>query len=129
MIEKSLYQAPLGESTGMDELEIITEPNVTPHEDGSVTVDLSGDDLEDALPDEASQVHSANLAMFMKEEDLTTLGSELFYEVEEDRRSRADWEDTFKDGLKLLGLKIETRTEPWEGACGVVHPMMTEAVV
>jgi hypothetical protein len=48
---------------------------------------------------------------------------------EADRDSRSDWEDTYINGLDLLGLKNEDRTEPWDGACGVFHPVLTEAVI
>ncbi len=46
-----------------------------------------------------------------------------------DKESRKDWEDTYTKGLDQLGLKIEERTQPWNGACGVFHPMLTEAVI
>jgi hypothetical protein len=57
------------------------------------------------------------------------LGAELLAYVQDDLDSRKDWEKTYKEGLVLLGLKYEERTEPWDGACGVFHPMITEAVV
>jgi len=60
---------------------------------------------------------------------LDTLGSDLLEDIKTDMGSRKEWEDTYKQGLTLLGLKYEERTEPWNGACGVFHPMITEAVV
>ena len=54
---------------------------------------------------------------------------ELVSDVDKDLNDRKDWIRTYVDGLKLLGLKYEERTEPWQGACGVFHPMLTESVV
>lgn len=71
----------------------------------------------------------ANLAEYMDDSELGTLSSDLIGEVEADIASRKDWIKTYLDGLDLLGMKIETRSEPWAGACGVVHPMLSEAVV
>jgi hypothetical protein len=70
-----------------------------------------------------------NLAEFMVDSELSSLSSELLSEIDGDKSSRKDWEDTYRKGLKLLGLKYEERSEPWEGACGVVHPMITESVI
>jgi len=71
----------------------------------------------------------ANLADFMDESALGTLGKELVDDFTKDIGDRKDWIQTYVDGLKLLGLKYEDRTEPWQGACGVFHPMLTESVV
>jgi hypothetical protein len=71
----------------------------------------------------------ANLAEFMDASALASLGSELVGEFGKDVADRKDWMQTYVDGLKLLGLKYEERTEPWNGACGVFHPMLTESVV
>ena len=60
---------------------------------------------------------------------LTTLSSELLESYKSDVSSRKEWEKMYKDGLELLGLKFEERTEPWDGACGVYHPILTEAIV
>jgi hypothetical protein len=70
-----------------------------------------------------------NLAEFMEEGDMQSLASELITEYESDRASRLDWEKTYIEGLDLLGLKFEERTKPWDGACGVFHPMLAEAVI
>ena len=71
----------------------------------------------------------ANLADEMSEDALQKLSSELVGQYQGDRDSRSEWEDTYIKGLDQLGLKIEDRTLPWPGACGVFHPMLTEAVV
>jgi hypothetical protein len=70
-----------------------------------------------------------NLVEVMDDEYLDTLGDELIGDFEEDINSRKDWMQTYVDGLELLGLKVEDRTEPWPGACGVYHPLLSEALV
>ena len=71
----------------------------------------------------------ANLAEYMDESDMTALVSDLLDDFNNDKNARKDWETTYIDGLDLLGLKIEERSEPWQGACGVYHPMLTEAAI
>ena len=78
---------------------------------------------------ETPEDFSANLAEYMEEGALGTLASELVSDFDNDISSRKDWEQTYADGLKLLGLKYEERTEPWLGACGTFSPILTEAVV
>ena len=73
--------------------------------------------------------HNENLADLMEEKDLRGIASDLVGAFEADRDSRSDWENTYINGLDLLGLKNEDRTEPWDGACGVFHPVLTEAVI
>ena len=71
----------------------------------------------------------ANLADFIEDKDLQSLGMDLVSDFDKDQHDRKDWIKTYVDGLKLLGLQYEDRTEPWQGACGVFHPMLTESVV
>lgn len=99
--------------------------NVTPMEDGGVTVDFGSPDEDLAPPEE----HAANLAEIMDEGDLRMLAEDLISSFEDDVNTRADWEKAYLQGLDLLGLKIEERTIPWPGACGVYHPVLTEAVI
>jgi len=73
--------------------------------------------------------HDENLAELMRDDDLEKLGSELVEQFLSDRNSRKEWAETYIKGLDLLGMKIEERQEPWAGASGVFHPMLTEAVV
>jgi hypothetical protein len=92
----------------------------------------SDDPNDDALAAAAAAVppqFGDNLIDVADERVLATLSSDIDHWVDEDKRSRDDWEQTYREGLKLLGLKYEERTEPWSGACGVTHPMITEAVV
>ena len=71
----------------------------------------------------------ANLAEYMDASDMASLASDLLEDFDNDKNARRDWEETYVDGLDLLGLKIEERSEPWNGACGVYHPMLTEAAI
>ena len=69
-----------------------------------------------------------NLAEFIEENDLQTLSNKLIASYESDKMSRKDWEDTYVKGLDMLGFKYENRTQPFEGAAGVVHPLLAESV-
>jgi hypothetical protein len=71
----------------------------------------------------------ANLADYIDDSALQVIASELDDDIDNDLGSRKEWEKAYVEGLKLLGLQYEERTEPWNGACGVFHPMITEAVV
>ena len=73
--------------------------------------------------------HGANLAEYIDENELGSIKSEIMGAFEADRSSRSEWEETYIKGLDLLGLKIEERTTPWPGACGVFHPVLSEAVI
>ena len=72
---------------------------------------------------------SKNLAEEMDERDLARIAGDLIGDFESDVSSRRDWVQTYVDGLELLGMKLEERIEPWPGACGVYHPLLTESVV
>jgi hypothetical protein len=132
-IEKTLFPAPKGLAlANIDEptIEIEVVDDETPEgmqEDGSMIVDLEPNRPAREAPD--STEFGANLAESLDAGTLASMASDVEELIDNDKRSRADWEKTYKDGLALLGLKIEERTEPWEGACGIVHPMITEAVV
>jgi hypothetical protein len=123
-MEKGLYAAPLG--LGMEEdmpIEIeIEDPEAIRIGVGDFELDIES--VEDTAED-----FNANLAEFMDMRDLESLGSELVDDFTKDIGDRKEWMQTYVDGLKLLGLKYEDRTEPWQGACGVFHPMLTESVV
>ena len=129
-IDKALNQAPLGlpmngnmPDMGGPDLEIeIEDPE-------SVTLHTPGMDIEIDPNAEKEDDFSANLAEDMDEGVLTELAGDLLGEFEEDISSRKDWIQTYVDGLELLGMKVDDRTEPWPGACGVYHPLLSEAVV
>jgi len=121
-IDKALYQAPQGLDALMEEpmLEIEMEPEI---EITELEIDLNpkASAKDDSFDD--------NLAEFLDESTLEELASELASDFDDDIGSRKDWMQTYVDGLELLGMKIEERTEPWEGACGVYHPLLSEALV
>lgn len=94
------------------------------------SVSIGMGDLEITLmPDGIESDFDSNLAEDMHEGDLDSIANDLLSDYADDLASRKDWIQTYVDGLELLGLKIEERTEPWEGACGVFHPMLSEALV
>lgn len=94
-------------------------------EDGGVIIDFEGSLAEDLMgPD-----HDSNLAEFIEESELESMASELVSDFESDRESRSDWARAYVKGLDLLGMKIEDRQQPWAGASGVFHPVLTESVV
>jgi hypothetical protein len=110
-----------------EELEIVIENPESVgifDEEGGMVIDLDPN-----APELMGVRHDSNLAEFMSEGDLDSLASELVAQFDADRNSRADWEDSYIRGLDLLGLKFEDRSTPWEGACGVFHPMLSEAVI
>ena len=129
-IEKSLYAAPQGleELAAMDAQTPPIEIEIEDPE--SVTIGVDGQPILTIEPEEEGEDDfNANLAEYIDEEELESIASELIGEYDEDIASRKDWIQTYVDGLELLGMKIEERTEPWEGACGVTHPLLSEALV
>lgn len=99
---------------------------ISPEEDGSVVVDFAPAQTA-ANPDMAE--HGANLAAFLEDGVLTQLGTDIVGMVEADLSSREEWETTMAQGVKLLGVKVEDRTQPFNHACGVYDPVMIEAVI
>ena len=98
-------------------------PNVTEMDDGSVIV---GEMEEQIAPIQVP--FNANLAEFIDDTELGRISSEMVNEVQEDINSRKEWEDQYKSGLELLGMNYEDRAEPFEGASGIVHPLLAESV-
>jgi len=133
-IVKTIYPDPLkDEGIGEDPIEIDDDSELTTtfeiaveDEDGDLEVILGGEEDEE-LPEDIP--FDANLAEYMDESQLRELSTDLLEAYEGDVLSRKDWIETYVEGLDLLGLKLEERTEPWEGACGVVHPLLSEALV
>jgi hypothetical protein len=80
------------------------------------------------VPGRQSDGHFANLAETMADSDLESLGQTLYDQYTEYKESRGDWEQSYREGLELLGFKYERRTEPFKGASGVNHPVLAEAV-
>jgi hypothetical protein len=125
MIEKSLYQAPVGIDS------IPTEPDIEIEivDPESIKIGIDGMEIEIEPAEPSDKDFDANLAEYMSEGELTEIAGDLLGDFEDDISARKDWIQTYVDGLELLGMKIEERTEPWEGACGVYHPLLSEALV
>jgi chaperonin GroES len=117
------------EPTG-EEIEINPEKGVDFESDVELLEDGSAEiNLDPNAPIDLSQVpHDANLAEYIEDNELSRFASDLLAEFESDRDSRKDWEDTYIKGLDMLGFKYEDRTQPFEGASGVVHPLLAESV-
>jgi len=125
-VDKGMYEAPMGmEELAADEpdLEIeIEDPEEVTIRAGGMEIEIDPDRMDD---DE----FNTNLAEELDDADLAQLASDLMEGYEGDLSARKDWLDTYVEGLELLGLKLEDRSEPWEGACNVFHPLMTESLV
>ena len=121
-IDKALYQQPM-EAAGEEAIEIeIIDPEA---------VNIQAGDLEISIEKGEPSIDDfdANLAEYLPDGAMSMLVSDLASDIDNDKNSRKEWEKAYVTGLKLLGLQIEERTEPWDGASGVFHPMITEAVV
>jgi hypothetical protein len=121
-IEKSLYAAPQGIESLAPEPDIeieIEDPESVSIKTGDVEIEIGSveDDFE------------ANLVESLPDSVVSGLVSDLLSDFDDDINSRKDWMQTYVDGLELLGMKIEERADPWIGACGVYHPLLSEAVV
>jgi hypothetical protein len=127
MMDKGLYQTPMGldQETEMNPggIEIEIED---PEE---VNIGLGDIEIQLKPEKETADTFDANLAEYMDDSVMSGLANELIEDFDKDQMDRRDWVKTYVDGLKLLGLQYEDRTEPWQGACGVFHPMLTESVV
>jgi len=125
-IDKAVYSdpsLPIGDFDAGPAIEIeIEDPE-------SVTIGIDGLEIDLMPTSQGSDDFTANLADELDEGALNTIGGDIEGDIDQDKNSRKDWEKAYTEGLKLLGLQIDERTEPWNGACGVYHPMITEAVV
>jgi hypothetical protein len=125
-IDKALYEAPEGlDALGMGQPDIEIEIE---NPEG-VGINIDGLEIDIEPEKESDDDFDANLAEYMDERELVQMIGDLVGDYENDVSSRKDWIQTYVDGLQLLGMKIEERTEPWEGACGVYHPILSEALV
>ena len=129
-IEKSLSQAPMGMSPEMLQ-GMMGEPDIEIEIEDPEEVTIRTGDLEIEIEPgkETAEDFNANLAEYIDDSELISIVTELMGDYDDDISSRKDWIQTYVDGLELLGLKIEERAEPWEGACGVYHPLLSEALV
>jgi hypothetical protein len=121
-ISKGLYAAPQG-------LEELAAPDIEIEIENPESVDIYMDGMAIHMEPDTDPDFNENLAELMDDTELESLGADLVDDFMSDQRDRKDWIQTYVEGLKLLGLRYEDRTEPWQGACGVFHPMLTESVV
>ena len=105
-----------------DKPQILEDAEITELDDGSVEL---GSPDEEQITDTGFM---ANLAEQLDDEDLAGISAFVLEKVDEDKSARKEWLNTYSEGLNLLGLNYESRTEPFDGATGVVHPMLNEAV-
>lgn len=112
-------------------LEAVPGLPMEPEIDIEVIPDGMEDEMLASLMDAVAPVdeHGSNIAEFLEESDLLEISDALLEFYDQDKGSRKDWEKAYTDGLDLLGTKYEDRDKPWPGACGVFHPVLTEAVV
>ena len=124
-IEKPMSPANTNQEDTV-QVEVINPEAVTiSTEDEATVIDFTGEMAEELLMPE----HDANLVEFIEDGDLQNMASELVDDFHSDRESRKEWSRSYVKGLDLLGMKIEERTQPWSGASGVFHPVLTESVV
>ena len=91
--------------------------------------DILIDDEIDAVPEEIQIPFDSNLVDFLDKSDLGKLADDVLQSIDSDKESRSDWEKTYVEGLKYLGMKFdETRTQPFQGSSGVIHPILAESV-
>jgi hypothetical protein len=125
-VDKGLYQAPQGiAELAPQEADLSIEIE----NPDSVTIGADGMEIVIEPGKEVSEEFNANLAEELDEGTLTQLSGDLLGDYQNDINARKDWLTTYVEGLDLLGMKVEDRTEPWPGACNVYHPLMSEALV
>ena len=125
-IDKALYAAPQGiAALNNDEPDL----EITIEDPEAVELGVDGEPIMRIEKGEDEEGFGDNLAEYIDDGTLSQLASDLLSDFEDDVASRKDWMQTYVDGLELLGMKIEERSEPWEGACGIYHPLLSEALV
>jgi hypothetical protein len=127
-VAKAFTSDNLPEGEGLD-VQLPDVPDGTTSEetpDGGVVITFGVTETEGSAEEAA---HADNLVEFMDDGDIAVLVSELQSQYDADRRSRSDWERAYVKGLEFLGTRFEERTQPWEGACGVYHPILSEAAM
>ena len=102
------------------EIQDPTQQNIRMMDDGSAVIN--------EVPEQPKMDFGSNLAEFMSDDDMNVIANELIGKFDEDKSSRKDWEETYTKGLDLLGFKYEERSQPFQGASGVTHPVLAEAV-
>ena len=131
-VDRALIQAPVSDLS-FEEEDLLGQENdffqgeieIVEDDDGGVEITAGMD--EQVFGEEPANFYD-NLAENLQDSTLAEIASYVTSTVEEDKSSRSDWEDTYIKGLDLLGMRYETRTEPFEGATGVIHPLLNEAI-
>jgi hypothetical protein len=129
-IDKSLYQAPMGLDSLLGAMS--DEPpdiEIEIDDPDALHIAMGGLEIDFNPKGETDEDFDENLAELLDDGELSSIASELLSDFDDDVSARRDWITTYTDGLELLGMKIEERTEPWDGACGVHHPLLSEALV
>ena len=111
--------------TPVDIVELPQQPGIAQMEDGSA---LIGELPQEEMMPKEQIPFDANLADFIEEDELGKISTDLTSSVKDDMTSREEWEKTYKSGIELLGIKYEDRSEPFEGASGIVHPLLSESI-
>jgi len=121
--EAKLEQEVFSEEVELEAQEPEESPNVEMFEDGGAVVNFGNPQQP-----QMQQGHGANLAEDLEDNVLEDISDEVIKNFEDSRSSRSDWEQTYVNGLDLLGFKYEDRTEPFQGSSGATHPVLAEAV-
>ena len=125
-LQGALDIEPVGQEVQLPEQVVEFEPDIelTETPDGGAEVNFDPN-----APIDQSQIpFDGNLVEYIDEIDSRKFANDLVGAFEADKESRKDWEDTYVKGLDMLGFKYEDRTQPFEGASGVVHPLLAESV-
>ena len=134
-VDKALNQAPLGLDASfsggvMPGVNMEPDIEIEIEDPESVSIGMDGMEIEiEPGDDDEDSEFNENLADVLDEGELADMVGDLIGDYDDDIASRKDWIQTYVDGLELLGMKVEDRTEPWPGACGVYHPLLAESVV
>ena len=130
-IERTPQNSPLQDF--IEQNQRAQSPFLTESDEQPIEITIGPEDGEEVVDIEMTEIEApsfdANLAEFIDDSELQSIASDLIDDFDNDKASRKEWERVYKDGLDLLGITIEERSEPWDGACGVFHPMLTEAAI
>jgi len=123
MVERRITGEPtevIAEEITVETPDELTVENIEMTEDGGALVN--------PMSEQEEVQFDSNLAEYMDEKDLQDISSDLVGDYKEDSSSREEWYDAYAKGLKLLGFKYEDRSQPFQGASGVTHPLLSETV-
>ena len=123
MVERRITGEPtqvITEEVTVETPDELTVDNIEMTEDGGALVN--------PMSEQEEVEFDSNLAEYMDEKDLQDMSSDLVGDYKEDSSSREEWYDAYAKGLKLLGFKYEDRSQPFQGASGVTHPLLSETV-